>query len=190
MYLVIEGIDGVGKSTQIDLLKQVFPEAVFTKEPGGTLLGKTIREMVLGGHDYAPATELLLFLADRAEHIDKVVAPGRTNGLVVSDRSMVSGIAYAEQGFDLRTLVELNRFATGGILPEKMVHLVIDEATLKARLGSRPRDHIESRGYDFLLRIQERIAEAGKALGIEILTLEATLSPENIHQKIVKFLAR
>ena len=187
MYLALEGIDGVGKSTQMELLRNAYPEGVFTKEPGGTPLGARIREMVLGANDYAPKTELLLFLADRAEHVAKVIAPNRDR-LIVSDRSLVSGIAYADPAFATEELVTLNRFAAGEHLPEKIVHLVIDEASLKARLGSRPHDNIEARGYGFLLGIQERIARACKALEIDTLSLDATLPPEAIHHRIVNFL--
>ena len=69
MYLVIEGIDTAGKSTQLDILNKKFPQAVFTKEPGGTALGIKLREMALSGEAKSKTAEMFLFLADRAEHI-------------------------------------------------------------------------------------------------------------------------
>ena len=74
MYIILEGIDTAGKSTQLDILKQKYPTAIFTKEPGGTNLGTNIRDMVLNGKAKSKVAEMFLFLADRAEHIFEVKA--------------------------------------------------------------------------------------------------------------------
>ena len=109
MYIAIEGIDTAGKSTQIECLKSLFPEAVYTKEPGGTPAGIEIRSMVLHGELKSKMAELLLFLADRAEHTESIILPN-INSLIISDRSAVSGIAYAfvQKICDIETLVSLN----------------------------------------------------------------------------------
>ena len=96
MYAVIEGIDTAGKSTQLELLKKKFPNAIFTKEPGGTPLGIKLRSMALNGEAKSEIAEMFLFLADRAEHIEELIKANQTN-FIISDRSMISGIAYANQ---------------------------------------------------------------------------------------------
>ena len=73
MYLVIEGIDTAGKSTQLDLLQKKHSNAIFTKEPGGTKIGLKLRSMALNGEAKSPIAEMFLFLADRAEHIEEVI---------------------------------------------------------------------------------------------------------------------
>ena len=73
MYVVIEGIDTAGKSTQLEILKNKFPNAIFTKEPGGTALGIKLREMILNGEPSSKTAEMFLFLADRAEHTQEII---------------------------------------------------------------------------------------------------------------------
>ena len=85
MYVVIEGIDTAGKSTQLEILKQKYPEAIFTKEPGGTEIGTKIREMVLNGEAKSKVAEMFLFLADRAEHSFQVVKQN-PDSIIISDR--------------------------------------------------------------------------------------------------------
>lgn len=111
-FIVIEGGDGAGKDTQIELLKRDFPNFVYTREPGGTALGKVLREIVL--HEKYGAlpllTEAFLFLADRAQHASELVAPALADGkTVVSNRSWVSMVAYQVYGRnqpELKPIVE------------------------------------------------------------------------------------
>lgn len=111
-FIVIEGGDGAGKDTQIELLKRDFPDFVYTREPGGTALGKVLREMVLHeSYGSLPVlTEAFLFLADRAQHVSELVAPALREGKsVVSNRSWISMMAYQIYGrdhFELKPIVE------------------------------------------------------------------------------------
>lgn len=185
MYLAIEGIDTAGKSTQMQALRSRFPDALFTKEPGGTPVGEEIRSLILDKGVHSHRTELLLFLADRSEHIDTVILPNRT-GIIVSDRSVISGMAYAmaKQAFDVNELKRLNRFATGGTLPDFAVILHLSEAELIRRLGSKARDAIESRGTEYLLAIQDELEHAAKLLGIQTLVIDAALDVDIITDQI------
>ena len=119
MYIAIEGIDTAGKSTQIAKLAKHFPQAIITKEPGATHIGVDIREMVLSARAKSKKTEFLLFLADRAEHVHEIIEPNQDK-MIISDRSAVSGVAYAlvQGGISTTDLVALNNFATGKIYPE------------------------------------------------------------------------
>ncbi|MFZ3053327.1 MAG: dTMP kinase [Sulfuricurvum sp.] len=185
MYIAIEGIDTAGKSTQIECLKSLFPEAVYTKEPGGTPVGVEIRSMVLHGELKSKMAELLLFLADRAEHTESIILPN-INSLIISDRSAVSGVAYAlvQDICDIKTLVSLNTLATGGKLPEKVFILKLSPQELANRLSQKEHDVIESRGIDYLLNIQEALIKASQELGIQTFVIDASQSIDTITNEI------
>jgi len=186
MYITIEGIDTAGKSTQIAALQKHFTNAVITKEPGGTEIGKEIREMVLSARTKSKRAEFLLFLADRAEHIAEVVEPN-LDKMLISDRSAVSGVAYAliQGDIEKKELVELNNFATKNIYPQKVFLLRLTKEELEYRLSQKELDGIELRGSDYLLKIQEAIIEATKLLGLELVEIDATASIESITQSIL-----
>ncbi len=189
MYITIEGIDTAGKSTQIEKLKEKFPDAIITKEPGATKIGKEIRKLVLAAKTHSKKAEFLLFLADRAEHIQEVIEPN-LNKMIISDRSVVSGIAYALTQGDMasKAILHLNRFATNGIYPEKVFLLKLTEDELKLRLSQKKLDGIELRGTKYLLEIQNAIIEASKLLDIELIEIDATQSIENVTNDILNFL--
>lgn len=189
MYIAIEGIDTAGKSTQIECLKSLFPEAVYTKEPGGTPVGVEIRSMVLHGELKSKMAELLLFLADRAEHTESIILPN-INSLIISDRSAVSGVAYAlvQDICDIKTLVSLNTLATGGKLPEKVFILKLSPQELANRLSQKEHDVIESRGIDYLLSIQEALIKASQALGIQTFVIDASQSIDTITNEIASLI--
>ena len=191
MYIAIEGIDTAGKSTQIEALSQHFSDAIITKEPGGTAIGKEIRKMVLSAKTKSKRAEFLLFLADRAEHVAEVVEPN-LHKMIISDRSAVSGVAYAliQGDIDKKSLVALNDFATKSIYPQKVFLLRLTEEELAFRLSQKELDGIELRGTQYLLDIQEAIIEATKLLGIELIEIDATQSREAITQEIVKIIKR
>ena len=186
MYVAIEGIDTSGKTTQITALKRHFPNAICTKEPGGTELGARLREILLQ-HHIAKTTELFLFLADRAEHYARVIAPN-ADSLLISDRSLVSGIAYA-LGFDAEILCALNRLAMPK-MPDLVIVLELDSASLHERLGAKHRnaqaDVLESRGIAYLLDVQRNMRRACEILGLPYLTLCANENKEMLTQRIVE----
>ncbi|MDD5051244.1 MAG: dTMP kinase [Sulfuricurvum sp.] len=189
MYIAIEGIDTAGKSTQIEVLRSLFPDALITKEPGGTPAGVEIRNMVLHGNLKSKTAELLLFLADRAEHTESVILPNMTK-LIISDRSAVSGMAYAsvQNLCDEATLVMLNRLATNGYLPETVFILRLTPEELAHRLSQKEHDMIESRGIDYLLSIQDALISAAYALGIQTHVIDATQSIDTITKEITTFI--
>ncbi|WP_297483339.1 dTMP kinase [Sulfurimonas sp.] len=186
MYIAIEGIDTAGKSTQIAALSKHFINAVITKEPGGTTIGKEIREMVLSAKTKSKRAEFLLFLADRAEHVAEVIEPN-LDKMIISDRSAVSGVAYAliQGDIDKKSLIELNNFATKGVYPQKVFLLRLTKEELEFRLSQKELDGIELRGTEYLLAIQEAIIEATKLLGLELVEIDATKSIEAITQNIL-----
>ena len=190
MYILFEGIDGVGKSTQIARLAAAFPQAIVTKEPGGTKLGENLREILLKENDLDKRAEILLFLADRAEHFGKIIKPN-SNKMILSDRGFVSGMAYALAGvnFSFEELLSLNKFALQGNFPQKIVFFKADENTLRSRLGSRAQmDGIEARGFAYLLRVQDAMEEILQKLDIRCVTIDAALDEEKITNLIKEFI--
>ncbi|MFT7004647.1 MAG: dTMP kinase [Sulfurimonas sp.] len=186
MYIAIEGIDTSGKSTQIQQLKENFPDAIITKEPGGTKIGKEIRKIVLSARAQSKKTEFLLFLADRAEHIKEVIEPN-LDKTIISDRSVVSGVAYAliQEEINEKDIVYLNKFATNGIYPDKIFLLKLTKEELEYRLSQKELDGIELRGSEYLLNIQESIIKATKLLGLELHCIDATKTIEEITTEIL-----
>ena len=190
MYVIFEGIDGAGKSTQIARLAAVFPQAIVTKEPGGTKLGENLREILLKENGLDKRTEILLFLADRAEHFGKIIKPN-SNKMILSDRGFVSGMAYALAGgnFSFEELLSLNKFALQGNFPQKIVFFKADESTLRSRLGSRAQmDGIEARGFSYLLRVQDAMEEILQKLDIRYVTIDAAMDEEKITNLIKEFI--
>jgi dTMP kinase len=189
MYILFEGIDTCGKSTQIDLLAQKQPELIVTKEPGGTTFGVKAREILLEDSLRSKRAELLLFLADRAEHYEEVVQPNKDK-IVISDRGFISGIGYAlaNGDFDFDELVKLNKFALNGHFPDKIVLFLTNMETLKERTSQKSLDGIELRGLEYLLEVQEHMRQSIIKLGIPHLFIDATDEIENIHQTILTYL--
>lgn len=186
MYVVIEGIDTAGKSTQLDLLAKKYKEAIFTKEPGGTEIGVKLRSMALNGEAKSSIAEMFLFLADRAEHMQEVVLSNKDK-MVISDRSMISGIAYASI-FELEKMIELNLLATNNVLPTHAILLELSPEELKYRLSQKENDAIELRGIEYLMNIQERMKKTITRLGINHLFVDASLPIEEIEKQIEDFL--
>ena len=187
MYIAIEGIDTAGKSTQIAAIAKEYPDAILTKEPGATDIGKEIREMVLSARAKSKKAEFLLFLADRAEHIKEVIEPNINKKMIISDRSAVSGVAYAliQGEIETQDLITLNNFATNNTYPEKVFLLRLSKEELEYRLSQKELDGIELRGSEYLLKIQDAIIEACKLLNIDLIEVDATQKRESITQHIL-----
>ncbi len=190
MYILFEGIDGAGKSTQIARLAAAYSHAIVTKEPGGTKLGENLREILLKENDLDKRAEILLFLADRAEHFGKIIKPN-LDKMILSDRGFVSGMAYALAGgnFSFEELLNLNKFALQGNFPQKIVFFKADESTLRSRLNSRAQmDGIEARGFEYLLRVQDAMEEILQKLGVRYVAIDAAWDEEKITNLIKEFI--
>jgi len=187
MYILFEGIDTTGKSTQIELLKNRFPQYIYTKEPGGTDFGIKAREILLEGKLTSKRAELLLFLADRAEHYREIIYKNRDN-TIISDRGFLSGIGYAlaNGDFEFDKLLELNRFALEDNLPDKIVLFTTNIDTLKERMGEKSLDGIEKRGLEYLIRVQEFMINSLKKLEIDYILIDSTTNSISQIQDMVE----
>lgn len=188
MYVIFEGVDTSGKSTQIELLKKEREDIVATKEPGGTKIGERIREIVLFEGVKSEIAETFLFLADRAEHFKEVVKPALDeNRIVISDRGFISGIAYRmanNEKEDLDFLIKLNLLALENTLPDKVVFFKTSKELIKSRISGKRRDLIESRGEDYLLKVQDYMEKVIKKLNLDYIIIDAKESIEKINKTI------
>jgi len=149
VFIVLEGGDGCGKSTQaerlVSRLRDLGREVVATREPGATDVGKAIRSLVLGGGDLDARTEALLIAADRAEHVARVIRPALDRGaVVVSDRYVPSSLAYqgVARGLGVEAVARLSAWATGGLEPDLVIVFDVDPAAAAGR-RSGPQDRME-----------------------------------------------
>lgn len=156
LFIVFEGGEGSGKSTQAERLAGRLG-AVLTRQPGGTPLGAELRKLLLDTElEVSDRAEALLMAADRAQHADELVRPALQGGHhVVCDRYTGSSVAYQGhgRGLDPSEIAELSAWATEGLDPDLVVLLRVDRATSEARTGA-PRDRIEAAGNGFHERVQ------------------------------------
>lgn len=194
MFITFEGIDGVGKSTQVDLLI-AYLEAngktvCRTHEPGGTELGKEIRHLLLHRKgEVAPRAEALLYAADRAHHVATKIRPALDRGeVVVSDRYMDSSIAYQGSGRHLGfdQIRELSMFASDGLLPDLTVLLDLDASLAQARrskTGEAP-DRLEREKVDFFETVRKAFLDLAASEPNRWLVIDANQSVENMQSQI------
>ncbi len=169
-FIVIEGIDGCGKTTQIDEISQWLPksglmkkdsELITTREPGGSLLGKKLRSLILDNDTNNKPTslaELLLYSADRAEHVSKIISPAlKKENWVISDRFSDSTLAYQGYGrnINLETIKNIESIVCQGESPDLTIFLEISpEESILRRKHEIP-DRMESEGIEFLEKVNE-----------------------------------
>lgn len=192
MLISFEGIDGCGKSTQIELLKTYFENQQTTfsvfREPGGTEISEKIRKLLLhDAEDMDPVTELLLFSAARSQLVSEEILPRLHDGeIVILDRFYDSTTAYQGYGRDsisLKEIESLNRLATHGVVPAITFYLKIDLETAVRRTRSSEKDRMERAGNSFFQKVIDGYDELAKQQRFYI--LDGTLSTEEIHQSIL-----
>lgn len=196
-FIAIEGGDGAGKTTQIDSLarwlrKRGF-DVVTTREPGATVLGAKLREILLHTKDREPVgarAEALLFAADRADHMEKVVRPALQRGaIVLTDRHVDSSIAYQSGGRDLPAdeIAALSAFATEGLRPNLVVLLDLDPAVAweRAQARSEGPDRLEAEPAEFHRKVREVFRSRAAAEPSRYLVVDAT-EPAGVITAIVQ----
>jgi dTMP kinase len=170
VFIVFEGIDGCGKTTQKDMLADFLSQKGYpvetTREPGGTLLGELIRELVLSPkyQEILPLTETLLYLTDRAQHVGQKLLPAlRAGRIIISERYIDSTVAYQGfgRGLDQAMLDQLNNLVTQGLKPHLTFLLDIPPEIARMRLISRksslPLDRLRQENLVFYRRSYRRI---------------------------------
>lgn len=197
-FISFEGMEGCGKSTHVTLLTRTLREqgyeVVATREPGGTVIGQTLRQILLNpaGSPLATGTELLLMLADRAQHVQEVIAPNLCAGkIVISDRFIDSTTAYQGygRGVERDLLLRLNAFACGGYIPaltlllDVPVHEGLRRAN-KRRGNVSPADHFEAESTAFHERVRAGFLEVARLEPQRVIVLDAQRAIEEVQQEI------
>ena len=199
-FITFEGTEGCGKSTQVkrlaarlDQLKVPF---LVTREPGGTSIGETIRELLqFSPHasGMTPTTELLLFEASRSQLVREVIEPARARGAcVISDRFFDSTTVYqgAARKLETKTVAQLNTIAVGDCIPDLTFVLDVDEGTAQQRM-QKPRkpDRMEQEPAEFYERVRSAYRDLAASEGKRIVLIDGSQEPEQIEKVIWQTLA-
>ena len=196
-FITFEGGEGTGKTTQIKLLAEALQRAginvITTREPGGSKGGEAIRQLVVSGNAdrWQPATEALLFMAARLDHVETVIKPALANGnWVLCDRFFDSTLVY--QGIAKHVGVEWLRGIyhqlLGNFAPDLTLLLDMDPAAGLKRAtarGNKTESRFESMGLEYHRRIREGFLSLAKAHGERIRIIDASASRANVHEAII-----
>ncbi|HEV3479942.1 MAG TPA: dTMP kinase [Gaiellaceae bacterium] len=196
MLVTFEGVDGSGKSTQTDLLRdwlrQEGREVVTTREPGGTPLGERVRELLLDGEGMAPWTEAALFAAARAELVERVIGPALAEGAdVICDRYLDSSLAYqgVARGLGVERVLAFNVEPIRGILPDVTFLLVVEVDEARSR-SAAARDRIEREGDAFLSLVDNGYRQLAGLFPQRIVTIDASRPVHDIAEEVREHVRR
>ncbi|MFP6775363.1 MAG: dTMP kinase [PS1 clade bacterium] len=197
-FITIDGVEGAGKSTQIDYIYDYLSRSgrniIITREPGGTDLGKKIRELLLEGETSSmhSDTELLLMFADRNEHINSKVIPALERGdWVISDRFSDASYAYqgGGRGLNMERILELENWVLHGFIPDLTLLLDVDVELGLQRVNSRGnKDRIEQETMDFFVRVRDAYIQRSKMFPDRIKLIDASKTIEFTSQQIKNIL--
>ena len=194
LFVTFEGVEGAGKSTQIQRVRQRLESdgipASVTREPGGDSIAEQIRSLLLTGEMEARA-ELLLFLASRAQNVERVIRPKLANGeVVLCDRFIDSSVAYqgVARGLGRDEVARLNEFATGGLSPDITLLLDLNPEIGLARQTDRNR--MEAESLEFHRKVREGFLAEARNNPERIAILDAETDPDRLHEEIFLLIRR
>lgn len=195
IFITIEGPDGSGKSTQIELLKTYLEDkgydSVVTREPGGTAISEAIRKIILDPEykEMSHMTELLLYAAARAQLVNQIIRPALQDGkAVICDRFVESSAVYQGigRGLGVDTVYEVNNYALGDVKPKLTIFMDLDaEDGLKRKKQQTSLDRMEQEDLAFHMRVVEGYRKLAQLYPERIVTIDALMSVEDIHSRIV-----
>ena len=197
-FITFEGIDGCGKSTQAKLLLEYMNksgvESILVREPGGTNISESIREILLhsSSGQMGDRTESLLMTASRAQLTQDVIIPNMDQGkFVIADRYSDSTLAYQGGGrnLDIEWLIELNNYATFTLLPDITFFVDIRSEEALRRLDSN-KDRIEGEGIEFQTRVRKTYHELAERFNDRYVILDGYSEIGDIHQKVLNEMIR
>lgn len=196
MFITFEGIEGSGKSSLIAQLKKYFKssklEAFFSKEPGGTDLGKEIRKILLNPkYSFDPTSELLLLLADRAEHVQKIIRPNlQKNKLIFCDRYLDSTLAYQGSGRNLDKKIIREMFkALDFPIPDLTILLDVPVQIGLSRARKRNKlDRFEKEDLNFHENVRRSYLDLAKNDSTRIVIFDSSISEEELFKKAVNLI--
>ena len=186
LFIVFEGIDGSGKTTQVELLSQKLTSIkkpnIIVREPGGTSIGEAIRKELKNNPDLDPVTQLLLFSACRTQLIKEVINPNlKNNQIVISDRYVFSTIAYQgyADGLDTDVIQNLINISTEGLIPDLVIFIDTPIETAKARRETEAGDHFDNKPLNYYKRIRDGYLSISSTVSNWV-TINGTDDPQEI----------
>lgn len=194
MFITFEGVDGSGKTTQCQLLKEFLEKkghtVLLTREPGGTKVAESIRHLLLHVHDpIHPMTEVFLYCAARNEHYHKIIVPALEAGtIVISDRFYDSTVAYQGAGrkLGIEKMVEMNKEFILNAKPDITFFLDTPLSVIEDRLNRKAMDRMEKEGIHFLADVREGYLELMKREPDRIFAIDGRLNEKDNHTLIVE----
>ncbi|MCA9127944.1 MAG: dTMP kinase [Planctomycetales bacterium] len=194
IFLSLDGVDGAGKSTQVELLCNWLEKSgratLSIRDPGGTPLGESLREILLHRHEIplSMTSEMMLYMASRAELVQSVVRPALAEGkCVIADRYLMANIVYQGYagGLNVEDIRRVGVVATGGLQPQLTMVLDLPVELALQRLPES-KDRLESRGAAYMQRVREGFLTESK-LSTTTVMIDATLPTDQVHQQILSF---
>lgn len=196
IFITMEGPDGSGKTTQIEMLKTYLEskgyDIVITREPGGTVISEAIRAIILNKEyqEMSHMTELLLYASARAQLVNQVIKPALAEGkAVICDRFVESSAVYQGigRGLGVSTVYEVNNYALGDVKPRLTIFMDIDaDEGIKRKENQTELDRMEMEDLSFHKRVVEGYRQLAQLYPERIFPVDATLPIEEIHSIIVK----
>jgi dTMP kinase len=193
MFFSFDGVDGVGKSTQIELFCRWLEEqghaVLCCRDPGSTQLGERLRELVLqdSGTPIARVSEMLLYMASRAQLVAQVIRPALAAGkTVISDRFLLANVVYQGYagGLNVEQLWQVGEVATGGLHPDLTIVLDMDASAARNRRMEQTLDRMESQGLDFLRRVRDGFLEEARLARERIVVIDADRSASAVQEDV------
>ena len=196
MFITLDGIDGGGKSTQIELLAKYLEgkglQVAQFRDPGSTPLGNAVREILLHREDIplANTAEMLLYMAARAQLVAEQIRPALESGAtVICDRYLLANVVYqgSAGGMDVDALWTVGRIATGGLMPDVTIVLDLDPSIAASRI-QRGQDRLEKRGIAYFEKVRSGFIDQIHKCGGHTKLVDANRPAADVHQEIVAFL--
>ena len=198
LFITIEGTDGAGKSTQIELLKKYLEDrgkdVLVTREPGGTPISEKIREIILDNNnsEMSYITEALLYAASRAQHVNEKIKPALMEGkIIICDRFVDSSIAYqcAARGISREIIEDINKYAIDGIMPDITLYFdITPQEGIKRKKNMHTLDRIEQEKQDFHNKVYEGYQMLLKLYPERIKRIDASKDIYDVHNQVLKYI--
>lgn len=196
IFISMEGPDGSGKSTQLELLKKYLSdkgyEIIITREPGGTRISEAVREIILNKEytEMSYMTEALLYASARAQLVSEVIKPAIDEGkAVISDRFVDSSAVYQgmARGLGVENVYKMNEFAIQGVMPDLTIHLDLPaKVGISRKKDQKELDRMELEALDFHEKVAEGYRKLAELAHDRIYTIDATLPIDDIHGLIIE----
>ena len=198
LFITIEGTDGAGKSTQIELLKKYLEDrgkdVLVTREPGGTPISEKIRDIILDreNSEMSSITEALLYASSRAQHVSEKIKPALAEGkIVICDRFVDSSIAYQSvaRGLSTKLIEDINKYAVDGLTPDITLYFDISpDEGIKRKKNMHTLDRMENEKRDFHLRVYEGYQGLLALYPERIKRIDASKDIDDVHRQVLKYI--